>query len=256
MPLLETVGSGSARAFGLNSSGISPFYIVTDAYFRYDVSDPNGLQRSGATVNKLLDLTGNNIHSTTVGSPQYSATGWNSRPAISFNGSNQGISTDLNVTFSDAQSLNIFMVTNITASGGLFIEHTPDANRGAGTSFYVYSITGNSYMYNAGSLTSSYQVGNNGGAWAAGCKLITYRYEGTNSGHIVRRDKVTQSTSANGESANPGWSSTNDEMYFMSRGNNSLWTQGTVSEIIVYKKAMTFSQMQQVENYLSNKWGF
>ena len=42
----------------------------------------------------------------------------------------------------------------------------------------------------------------------------------------------------------------------MSRGNSALWTTGTVSEIIVYKKAMTFAQMQQVENYLSNKWGF
>jgi hypothetical protein len=256
MPLLETIGSGSAKAFGLNSSGLSPFYILTDAYMRYDVSDPNGVVRSGNTVSKLIDLTGNGFNASTVGNPQYSATGWNSRPAVSFNGSSQAISTDINATYADAQSLNIFMVTNITASGGLFIEHSPDGNRGAGTSFYVYTVTGNSYMYNGPSVTSSYQVANNSGQWAAGCKLITYRYEGTNAGHIVRRDKVTQSTSSNGEANNPGWSTTSDKMYFMSRGNSSLFTQGTVSEIIVYKKSMTFAQMQQVENYLSNKWGF
>ena len=253
MPLLETVGSGSARAFGLNSSGLSPFYILTDAYMRYDVSDPNGVVRSGNTVSKLIDLTGNGFNASTVGNPQYSATGWNSRPAVSFNGSSQAISTDINATYADAQSLNIFMVTNITASGGLFIEHSPDANS---KSFYVYSITGNSYMYNnTTGQTSSYQVTNNGGSWAAGSSLITYRYEGTNANHIVRRNKITQSTT-NPVTFDPGWSTLSDKMYFMSRGNSSLWTQGTVSEIIVYKKAMTFAQMQQVENYLSNKWGF
>ena len=253
MPLIETRGSGSAIGYGL-TSGKSPFYIVTDAYFRYDVSDSAGTIRSGNTVTKFLDLSGNGIHSTTVGSPQYSATGWNSRPAVSFNGSNQGISTDLDVTYADAQSLNIFMVTNITTSGGLFIEHSPDAN---GKSFYVYSVTGNSYMYNnTNGQTSSYQVSNNGGQWAAGSSLITYRYPGTNAGHIVRRNKVTQSTSANGQSNDPGWSPLSDKMYFMSRGNSSLWTTGTLSELIVYKKAMTFAEMQTVENYLSTKWGF
>ena len=252
MPLLETRGSSSASAYGF-TSGISPFYVVADAYFRYDVSDSAGTLRSGNTVTKLLDLSGNNIHASTVGSPQYSATGWNSRPAISFNGTSQGIVTDLNVTYADAQSLNIFMVTNITASGGLFIEHSPDANS---KSFYVYSITGNSYMYNnTTGQSSSYQVTNNSGAWAAGSNLIAYRYEGTNANHIVRRNKVTQSTT-NSQFTEPGWSTLSEKMYFMSRGNSSLWTQGTVSEIIVYKKAMTFAQMQQVENYLSNKWGF
>lgn len=253
MPLLETIGSGSAKAFGLNSSGLSSFYILTDAYMRYDVSDPNGVVRSGNTVSKLIDLTGNGFNASTVGSPQYSATGWNSRPAVSFNGSSQGISTDINATYADAQSLNIFMVTNITASGGLFIEHSPDANS---RSFYVYSITGNSYMYNnTTGQASAYQVTNNSGSWAAGSSLITYRYEGTNANHIVRRNKITQSTT-NSQPGEPGWSTLSDKMYFMSRGNSTLWTQGTVSEIIVYKKAMTFAQMQQVENYLSNKWGF
>jgi hypothetical protein len=146
------------------------------------------------------------------------------------------------------------MVTNITASGGLFIEHSPDANS---KSFYVYTITGNSYMYNnTTGQTSAYQVSNNAGSWAAGSNLITYRYLGTNANHIVRRNKITQSTSTNPVFMDPGYSTLSEKMYFMSRGNNSLWTQGTVSEIVVYKKAMTFAQMETVENYLSTKWGF
>jgi hypothetical protein len=238
----DSGGNITNRSFSIASTagayGFSPFVW-------YDLSTSAGYTLSGTTVTSLVDRSPNSLNASVVGSPQFSATAYNSRPGVTLNGSNQGFTTP-NIQFS-SPGLTIFMVVKLTNTG-MFLEHSGDANNG---SFYLYSATGNSMQYR-GSGNGSTRNYTNG--WTNDKSLIVYQYNGTNDGNFIRANRALM-TGANPETANPGFVSVNAPIYMFSRGHSTLWSSGTFSEMVVYKQVLTLSEIQSVENALYTKWG-
>lgn len=239
---IRCVASGQYRITGdvattAGAYGFTPFVW-------YDLSTSAGYTLSGSTVTSLIDRSANSLNASVVGSPQFSATAYNSKPGVTLNGSNQGFTTP-NVQFS-SPGFTIFMVVKLTNTG-MFLEHSTDANNG---SFYLYSSTGNSLLYRNGS-NSSYNYTN---GWTNTKSLLVYQYNGLNAGNFIRADRALM-TGSNGESNNPGFASVNAPIYMFSRGNASLWSSGTFSEMVIYKQVLSLSEIQSVENALYTKWG-
>jgi hypothetical protein len=260
MPLLETRGSGSALAYGLNSSSVLLPPVTSNLYSFYDASVTSSMTISGSNVTQWRDISGNgvNLESLTASQPTYSSTGFNSKPGISFNGTNQGFSTIAsNISFS-SPGLTVFMIGKFeTTTVGILAEHTVDANSG---SFYLNAGSGNSIRYVNGQTSSSLNAIDVKNTWASDQELgsISYRYDGTNAGHKIRKNGTTFSTErtdAQG-TGDPGFASTTGKIYYMSRANTGIFAKGSVAEIIVYKRALSDSEITQLENYAYNKWGF
>jgi hypothetical protein len=66
MPLLETIGSGSARSFGLNSFGLPPdgLIVTSGLILNLDAGNPSSYSGSGTT---WTDLSGNGLNATLYG---------------------------------------------------------------------------------------------------------------------------------------------------------------------------------------------
>lgn len=223
---------------------------LSNLFARWDASVESSIVKSGTAVSQWNDITTNGINlNIASGSPTYQASGLNSKPAIYFDGNDSLKSIATNISFA-SPGFTIFFAVDFTTNG-IFMEHSADANSG---SFYLYGATGNSIQYVGPSGNTSYNFSDTSWGSSGSSTVFTYQYNGTNSGHFIRKSK-TQLTGTNGATANAGFSTVSSALYLMSRAGSSYHTTGHVSEILLYKSVLTLTEIQNVENYLYNKWG-
>jgi len=268
MPLLETRGSGSAVSYGFNGGS-----LFRGLFARYDASVSASLTLSGSNVTQWNDISGNGYHLNvpvvtptpiTPGTPPtYSATAFNSKPTLIFNGISNTLATiNSSITFG-APGFVMFMVASIeTPNVAIIAEHTDTGNDGG---WYINAGRGHSIKYAQTSTTQTARhVYPNGPTWATdgGKKVITFGYNGINKKLRLRSNKSEYAFDPVDAVANPlddsltgdGFGTESGKIFFMSRGGSGIYVKGKVSEIIICKADLSNGEIAAIEDYLMSKW--
>lgn len=241
-----------ARKWGFKTSSINSPTSISGLALWLDAADASTLTLSGSNITSWNDKSGNANNATATGTPTYNTAGLNSRPATAFNGSCyfQG-----NVSIT-GQTLTCFAVGSFVNSGGSDQRFVSLAATGQADWNSASRTTG---INNSGSSTiiSTYrnqppsfpQHSNPYGTPFIACSV----YDGTNAYIYV-----------NGLPGNVQASYASAGTFAISKyciGEQVLVTGeiirngGFVSEVLTYTTALTTVQRQQVEGYLSKKWG-
>lgn len=204
----------------------------------FDATRITGLA-DGAAVGQWDDLSGASRHllqSTGANQPTYQTNELNSNPVVRFDGSNDTLAT--NAFTAEAQPHTIFSVVrfaSIAASSYIF-DGIGTADRHA-----LFYFTGSSQMeqYAGSSIT--------GGAPSVGTGLIFSSVFNGASSELFK----------NGTSVATGDCGGNliTGLTLGGRFNAIDLLNGDIGEVIVYNRALSVGERQQVEDYLTTKWG-
>ncbi len=219
-----------------------------------DAADYNSLTLSGSSVTQWRDKSGNGRNTSSVsGTPQLSYSGgFGSMPSIYF-GANTAFTGPISYTGS---TLTAFIVARAnTSSSGLRFFSLGAAGRDdyGNTSDIVVMTTGNSAT-DLGWYRSYVNVGNGSALVSAIYNnpfLYTLNVNGS-TGVIVVNGSTTSSGTTSGSFSHPTYAI---GVGFFSGGMSAYLTNGFIAEIILYHASLTTAQRQQVEGYLTWKWG-
>jgi len=198
-----------------------------------DAADSSTVTLSGSNVTTWADKSGssnNATQSTTSNGPVYSSNG------LVFNGSNW-LTTPI-TSAPTAESLFLVMRYTTNTTADIFTGTSAGLRE-----FLIYN--GSMFVGRFGTAPS----GTNGGAIASGTtNLLTYQYTTTQVTFTVN-GRVTGSGA-------PPYTYTGSGTTFIGSSTfapNNLY--GTIYEIVYYSRSLTTTERQQVENYLTSKWG-
>ena len=215
-----------------------------------DGSDPlaTGITpANGSIINTWYDKSDLMNHAIGSNSPTMSSSG------ITFNGSNQSFVTPY-IAYSSAETG--FLIVNMTSptTNCPFLSGTSSNTSrnfwGELGSRFVFGLTANTTSYTNFTTTNSYST----------TYLLSYTYNysgitGYQNGSFMGSNATNLLTKLG-----LGSGTSNPTIIGASVLNNSLtgtvsWMSGTISEIVVYNSVLSSTQRQQVEGYLSWKWG-
>lgn len=219
------------------AGNFSPLFL-SGCQLWLDAGDATSLTLSGSTVTAWRDKSGNGRNAAIAGSPQYTRpTRLNAPYAISFNGS----SDSALVTYTVAQPYTIFVVS--TQKDPVYLDVFSFVfNSTISTGAMLYYGDFPSTLIMAASATNSYPGIN----YFSG---ITAVYGAFFSG-------ASSTLSYNGTlitGLSPGTNALTN-LYF-GRDWNAAFAAADVGEVIVYNRALSLFERQQIEGYLSWKWG-
>jgi hypothetical protein len=234
-------------------------------FARYDASVTSSVTLSGSNVTQWNDISGGGYHlnvpspSTT---PVYSATSFNNKPGITFDGVANSLATINDTITFGAPGFVMFMVCNIqNPNVAIIAEHTATGNDGG---WYINAGRGHSIKYaQDGPRQTARHVYPNGPTWAAdgGRKVITFGYHGISKKLRLRSNKVEHAFDTVADPPGiddsldgTGFGTEAGKVYFMSRGGTGVYTKGVVSEIIICKADLSNQQIIDIENFLIDKW--
>lgn len=231
-----------------------------------DANDASTITLNGSTVSQWSDKSGNNRHvsqATTANQPTYLSTGFNGKPALSFDGVDDFMPMNnvLAIGNSQAASLSSFAVFNFSSA--------PAVNRfvfrgGAGgspslnTDYAVFVGSADSlYRFGTGSSTDST-------AWqvlptplASADQLIFSGVMAASSGTTGTKASYMNGTlRASGNYAIKGPAATEAAIgALINAGAGSAFFQGNMTEVIMTTSALSTQDRQRTEGYLAHKWG-
>lgn len=241
MPLLETVGSGAARAFGLTAGGVLPFPSdISGLVFRLDASNASSFNLSGSSVNSWSATTGSATFSQGNGAKRplrqmasYGKTG------VYFDGSDDSL---ISTATYNLQYFTVMFACQINLSG-MLIELSPDGNT---QGFYLYNF-GNSSLVKGSSTSGGFNI-SSGWQDSSTPTTIMQRYDGTNQNVAKNNVQLGSTTSASGPM------SVNSNFYLMSRGDSGLYAGGYLFEVLVYNRYLSDAEALRNHQYLVSKW--
>jgi hypothetical protein len=251
------------------ASGItSPLDV--DSLFYWYAADV-GVTTNNNKVTQWNDLSGNGHHVTqadTSKAPTYSATGGpNSRPTMTFDGTNDFLASAAHFWGSDDITvIVVYKHTNATsntteqiigrwgaADSLQFLIHA----RNAALSYQLRSNWDDDLITALGSTSYAYSYS----AKSASFRLISNTHNGTKIGNTVHIDgssvTVTDVPSTNDDGSIGNLSQPLDiGARALPSGAADLFLQGSISEIIVFSRALTTGERSGLEqNYLCKKYG-
>jgi len=206
-----------------------------------DAEDISTITLNGATVSKWDDKSGEDNHvaqATADNQPVYRAPGGvGINGKASFDYHNDNLKSDVFAGGPVNQPDTVFLVIQYDSVGGF--PH-PFDGRTSGEQYYSISSSPYYFRISAGSLV--------GGGIAS--INTPYIYEAI-------FNEANSSIIINGNVTGTGNSGTNSLTGVTIGGayNGSFDLNGKIGEVIVYDRALTESERNQVENYLSIKWG-
>ncbi len=234
-----------------------PSTVLVELESWYDGSDstafvPTG-PADGATFTQWTDKSSfahnANPYGGALTRASYQTNELNGLSVVRFDG-NDGLTINPYSSLVNASAVTIFVVAKLSATAGypkLF---------GQSQSFDMfYSTDSNSWRFNvagAGPITST---GANDGAF----HIHTIAFDGTQSTNATRfkyrRDKINNTLNFGitpvGTTIGPA---SQLDIGFYSIGSSQFMT-GDIAEFLIFTKALSTTQIQNVENYLSTKWG-
>ena len=166
-------------------------------------------------------------------------------PSISFDGTNDYL-TKSSLAINVYTSLYV-VLRAVNSAKPMFIEHGPDAANNEG--FYFYGSNGDSWTFNrslgGGGLHRASGVSN----WVSSgtgsdLALADLQYNGT--GAFYLNNSAQANNTVNG-SANPNVSTTKD-LFIFSRNGSSLFTEGYLSEFVLYASDQSSNRSNIVSN--------
>lgn len=194
---------------------------------------------SAGTIATWADSSGNGNTTAIAGSPTVATDAqYGGLLSIPFDGATQDILT-ASLTLG---AYTVIQVARIISGDGYLW------NRNDGTDVdYVYKTTGNTMQSTRSGTTSSFNLSSD---WAFSAAPRTYsaRYDGTHAGHGLRINGTGQALT-DVATGNPG-TATSAQQLDMLGG-----LVATVGEMLVYNRALTGTEVGQVETYLRSKFG-
>jgi len=272
LPLLYNfVGDGS----GLTAAGSA------DASGEFDPTDITGLQlwldaddidtlftestkgtqvaSDGDPVGAWDDKSGNNkdaIQATGVNRPTYKAPGMNGVPSLLWDGVNDYMENTFQNILSGNEAFTVFVVSNDNNDGGThggllaikrsnFWHALTEQWIGGQSKFFIITdgINGARNAWIADARTANQQP-----------HISVWQSAGTNEFIRFRINKAQQTINQTTGVINANGSAG----YFLGRktaGNNVARWEGFISEYLVYNADLTSDEVDDVEAYLSTKWG-
>jgi hypothetical protein len=226
---------------------------ITGLVARYDAADLTSISVSGSDVTQWNDLSGNG-HNATQGTstnrPKSGTRTLNSKNVLDFDGTNDflinnGIAASYTGT---SKPFTIFQVTQLDTTAGNQTSWSI-ANSSAGNP-RIFPTNEQIIIRN----NSGTEVGPSiTGAYNTNSQFLTYRSSGTNfTGFINKTLILTSAYSLGSRSLNVASIGTYRGFNFAS--GVQFWN-GVIGEMIYYDRELTTSEVGQVHDYLSDKWG-
>lgn len=218
-----------------------------------DASDSDTITLNGSTVSQWNDKSGNDYHvsqGTASNQPTYVTAVLNSKNIVRFDGVNDIIFNSSAQPVAGSSSRTIFYVfsNNSAINGNLnnldYGLYLGPANSGLGAVIAISQELGIR-------VNSGYRIfnqSNEDGSHA----IISAVQDGTNISNysMWKNGSALSATSTLSRELNIGAG-----IYIGAHANNTNWHNGDIAEIIVYNSALSTSDRQSVESYLSTKWG-
>jgi hypothetical protein len=235
-------------------SGFTPLSIPS-CYLWLDAADANTLTLSGSSVSQWNDKSGNGYHAsqaTPTRRPTLQTNQINGLPAIKWDGVDDNLTGTM--TYPTTGQTTLLVLFRIVALG----DGSPVDQR-------IFDIGGNGYGNFAspsGSLSSEAILWLAGATYpgsalytqvapTTGVKLYSVLANGTSS--LMWRYGNAMATFGTGATITP--TGTTYTLGNIASGANSSMFSGQIAEIVFYSRNLTTSERQQVEGYLSYKWG-
>lgn len=215
----------------------TPAQITTALWL--DAADASTITLNGSTVSQWNDKSGNGnnaTQSTAANQPTYQATGLNSRPTLSFDGSVDGF----NLTSGVAAPRSIYVVDS--GFGYLFSAATERIAFGT-------SVTANTLSWTANSNTPIINA-----ATITGRTNSTIQFEGFDLSSTAYAYWLDGTSTVSGTGTYPANSFNRIGLKWDSATSIPNWT-GRVSEIIMTSSVLSTQNRQLIEGYLAWKWG-
>lgn len=217
----------------------------------------------GDAVTAWTDSSGTNhnfTEATTGLWPTYHAGKLNTKPAITFSGSN--CMTNASVTLSTFSIFVVFRSTSGSGSGAIY-EHSPNVNSSDGS--YLNSGNGSASAVKRGGVSSAREFG------CAGCgnnsssirfdwgnddlwHMALHTFGGTHQTHKIVPDGSWFTQQWTSSSALSSISTVTNEMNLGCRDESGFFFTGEIAEFIVYSPQLRSQQERQVLSYLQGKY--
>jgi hypothetical protein len=209
---------------------------VSGLYAWYDVSDSSAVTLNATTISELSDKSGGGRHmlqDTALNQPVYTANGRNGRAVATFDGS---------ATFMEVASVSLPQpFTVIAAYQNTEISLARFLLSGSGvTSMMTARSTGGSSGFALGSpftpiaTTNNWQIQHNVGNGAS--SVVARNLDADNVGNAGTNSPTSLVLGANGTAT-------------------SAFFAGPLGELVIYNRALTRTEREQLVRYFANRWG-
>lgn len=217
-----------------------------------DAADQRTITLSGTTLTGWTDKSGNNRSITINSAPTYSTTGFNGRPAMVFTLGNRITTTTASALGQNATMAAVFRVTSLGSANGVGVAGILSVG-GVGTDYAIHFrndfATYATYSPSAGGTGNDFYTAINTDIAAVAVMNTATPYwvltlNGNNkiNGGLGGYNTAPSSlTNTAVELAGGTWST----------GNFG----GSIAEVIIFSNSLTTAQRQQLEGYLTQKWG-
>jgi len=217
--------------------------VITTALW-LDAADSSTITLNGSTVSQWNDKSSNARNAsqaTAANQPTYSATGFNSKPTVQFDGSNDQL--DL-IQFAQVSDQNIFAVadtTNLGSSYRIFMNRSD----GGAPATYFGGDGGSGQSYRPLVYWNSAERANFGSSVQ---RKAIFRWSfATGATALTQIDGGTPVTASFTATTLANWSA----ICFSSVHQPDV----DISEIIITPATLSTSDRQKLEGYLAHKWG-
>jgi len=233
-----------------------PAAVLVELESWYDGGDGTAFVPSnpadGATFTQWTDKSAFAHNANPIGGAttraSYQTSEQNTLSVVRFDG-NDGLSINPYASLASAPAITVFVVMKMTATAGN--PRVWATNSGA-TEFYYDSTAGKFVVEAAGGIGTSTVVND-----STAFHIHTYAFDGsqtTNATSLKYRYDSTDITLSFTGTVGDTLGASNTTFYVGNNNGLNFYT-GDIAEFLIFTKALTSIQTQNVENYLSTKWG-
>lgn len=221
---------------------------------RYDAMDLGSISLSGSEVTQWNDLSGNGRHATqgTAGNRPTSGTRTiNGKNVLNFDGSNDRLINDgIAASFTgEDKPYTVFMVQqkDTTGRAAWVLNNTASARQFIWQNADIMTLRDNNDVQVVQTLSGSDSTAALFSTWRSSGLNFTGWINKTlvNTGTAYNVVSITLNRSTIGATASAGGVANNFGVFY----------DGAIGELIYYNRELTTTEVAQVQNYLSAKWG-
>lgn len=197
---------------------------------------------------------GNNFLQSTAGSrPVYNLSTIATKPVITFNGSSQYLEIPYNASLNDTE-YTIMSVVEVNGGSGSYRSPFTTRDASPNQGYIIYATSSNDWEIWTGTSGTWGGISNPGAPAVELATPVMIVGTSTANAQAVRVDGAQVGTSSVSYDANSQWPSrlgagateeTTPAVYF----------NGDIAETIIYNRALTTTEISNMEEYLSQKWG-
>ena len=245
-----------AMTAGFTPRSLDPLVWLdgADSSSLYDATSGGSLVAADGIIARWQDKSGNANHFTQATSgarPTRRVGVKNGADIVRFNGANE-LNTAANVLFASCPAITHFIVMNL--SSGVIMESSPNFNPINGA-FIIYSDTGNVFapaFKSSGGYVTCTEVTGSANAWHSWATVMN---------PTLAIDEVSffrdGNTPAVTRTFNPDTTTSfiSERLFLGARSGGLFPVTGDIAEVLIYPRALSVSERQSVERYLSAKWG-